>query len=132
MREQWCRIERDRHHLLLRTQFDQPIGSFQAIKHKCADMAIAAEMAWAQTTYAALALHEARADAPFQATAAKAVAGRGAVNNASTNIQVHGGIGFTEDHHAHRFLKRARLLDLASGTLRQRKDFLMAQPAPMH
>ena len=64
-----------------RVQFDRPIGANQAIKHPCADMAVRAELAWAQTLFAALATDERRQDAEFTAVAAKVVAADAAERN---------------------------------------------------
>ena len=69
-------------HAKQRVQFDRPIGVNQAVKHPCADMAVRAELAWAQTLVAALAVDERREDAEFQALAAKVVAGHAAEQNA--------------------------------------------------
>lgn len=93
-----------------RRQFGRPIGSFQAIKHHCANMAIAARNARDQVGFASVAIDQARPDAAFQADCALLVAADAALGNASTNIQVHGGIGFSEEAMPHLLLKRARLL----------------------
>lgn len=92
-----------------RIQFGRPIGVNQAIKHMCADMAVAADAALAQTLFAAIALESGRADAPFQILSAKSVASRAAVDNAAAGIQVHGGMGYTYEHDAHLYLKRAHV-----------------------
>jgi alkylation response protein AidB-like acyl-CoA dehydrogenase len=97
-------------HAQTRVQFGQPIGSFQGVKHKVADMGLAAELAWCQTLYAALALREGLADATFQCVNAKMLAARGAIDSCRATIQVHGGMGFTAELNAHLFLKRAHLL----------------------
>jgi len=99
----------------VREQFGQPIGAFQAIKHRCADMAIAAHGARELTVYAAIALAESRGDAAILADAALNFAARAARENAGGNIQVHGGMGFSAECDAHQFLKAAHLLDAASG-----------------
>lgn len=98
----------------IRNQFGKPIGSFQAIKHFAADMATAAESATALTHFAALAMRNAWGDEAAQVSAAKLVAARAAVTGAARNIQIHGGIGFTAECDAHRFLKRAHLMDRLS------------------
>ena len=99
----------------VREQFGHPIGSFQAVKHRCADMAMAAEAAYAQTTFAALSLQAGEVDAPFQVAVATVIAAEWALANARSGIQVHGGIGFTSECDAHWFLKRAHLLEQLSG-----------------
>jgi alkylation response protein AidB-like acyl-CoA dehydrogenase len=99
----------------MRRQFGKPIGAFQAIKHHCADMAISAEMLSAQIDMAALAVRNGREDGAFQTAAARLLAPRVALANARQCIQVHGGIGFSEEAHAHRFLKQAHLLRQLGG-----------------
>jgi alkylation response protein AidB-like acyl-CoA dehydrogenase len=99
-----------------REQFGRPIGSFQAIKHHCADMAIAASCARDQVSFAAVALDERRADATLQVESALWVAGSAARDNAGTNIQIHGGMGFSDEADPHLLLKRAQLaITLAGG-----------------
>lgn len=100
----------------LREQFGRPIGTFQAIKHHCADMAIAARCARDQVSFAAVALDEQRPDAEVQIESALLVAGQAALDNAGRNIQIHGGIGFSDEADPHLFLKRAQLqLAIAGG-----------------
>jgi alkylation response protein AidB-like acyl-CoA dehydrogenase len=102
-----------------RVQYGKPIGTFQAVKHRCADMALRAERAWAQTAVAALQIRAGGATAAFEGLAAKVVAADAAISNARDNIQNHGGIGFTSEHSAHRYLKRAHVLEYAFGTGRE-------------
>ena len=99
-----------------RQQFGKPIGVFQAIKHKCADMASRCEAATWQTFYAALAVRDGHADATFQASAAKLLSAKAATENGQANILVHGGYGVTAEYDAHLFLKRSHVLDLLIGT----------------
>src|SRR5262249_22165892 len=99
-----------------RQQFGKPNGSFQAIKHRCADMAVRAEVARSVVTYAAVALAEGEPDAARHAGIAKALAGTAALANATDNIQNHGGMGYTWESDAHLYLKRARLLEHCFGT----------------
>ena len=113
----------------LREQFGKPIGSFQAIKHICADMAIRAEAALCQTRFAALTFDQARSDADFHATAAKIVAVTAATKNASANIQVHGAFGFTAEADAHHYLKRAHLIDMLWGDIKSQRAHLLSLPA---
>jgi alkylation response protein AidB-like acyl-CoA dehydrogenase len=99
-----------------REQFGRPIGSFQAIKHHCANMAIRARCARDQTNFAAVALDEGRGDAQLQVECALLVAGTAALENASKNIQLHGAMGFSDEADPHLFLKRAQLqLAIAGG-----------------
>jgi alkylation response protein AidB-like acyl-CoA dehydrogenase len=99
-------------HAKTRVQFGRPIGAFQGVKHKCADMALAAEAAWSQTVYAALSLQAGSTDAPFQALNAKLIASEAALESARHTIQIFGGMGFTAEVDAHLYLKRAHLLSL--------------------
>jgi alkylation response protein AidB-like acyl-CoA dehydrogenase len=94
----------------VREQFGKPIGHFQAVKHKCADMALHAEAAWCETIYAALDLDVGGAGAAFHVLNAKMLAARTAIASAKENIQVHGGMGYTTEVPAHHFIKRARVL----------------------
>jgi alkylation response protein AidB-like acyl-CoA dehydrogenase len=100
----------------LREQFGRPIGTFQAIKHHCANMALAARCACDQVSFAAVALDEGKPDAALQVESAVYVAGSAALDNCGKNIQVHGGIGFSDEADPHRLLKRARVLvEIAGG-----------------
>jgi len=112
-----------------REQFGQPVGGFQAVKHRCADMAVKSESALTQVHYAAIAFHDGQHDDHrFQIEAAAVVAARAAVENAEINIQNHGGIGFTLEHTAHRYVTRARVLAGLRGGLRTHLADLLAQP----
>ncbi|NBU84806.1 MAG: acyl-CoA dehydrogenase [Sphingomonadaceae bacterium] len=94
----------------IREQFERPIGWFQAIKHICADTAVRCAVARSQLYYAACALDAGDAEAAFHIAAAKRLADQAALENARANIQVHGGIGMTDDATPHLCLKRAHLL----------------------
>ncbi len=99
-----------------REQFGRVIGSFQAVKHLCADMLVRAEVARAAVYAAAVTLDGRSDDDPVRAaTAAKIMAGDAAIANGKTGIQVHGGIGFTWEVDAQRFWKRAVVLDTHFG-----------------
>ena len=111
----------------IREQFGKPIGSFQAIKHKCADMAIRAEAARCQSHFASVSLAKQASDALFQVSASKIVAVEAAIENAGDNIQVHGAIGFTSEIDAHWFLKRARIMDALGGNIAEQKRALLEQ-----
>jgi len=93
-----------------RQQFGRPIGSFQAVKHLCAGMLCRGERATALAWDAARAVDEAPDEHPLAAAAAAAVALDAAVDNAKDCIQVLGGIGFTWEHDAHLYLRRALAL----------------------
>jgi alkylation response protein AidB-like acyl-CoA dehydrogenase len=94
----------------IREQFGKPIGSFQAIAHMCADCAMRGEAAVAQSNFAAIAIRDGHVDAAFQVGAAYLVSADAAFRNATSGIQVHGGMGFAAESDAHLYLKRAVLL----------------------
>ena len=91
----------------IRQQFGRPIATFQAVKHHCANMLVAAELAAAATWDAGRAGIGGGDQLSHTAAIAAALAVPAAVSNASLNIQVHGGIGFTWEHDAHLYLRRA-------------------------
>lgn len=113
----------------IRVQFGRPIGVNQAIKHACADMAVRAEAAASQLFFAAVCVSTDRADAEFQALSAKIVGDAAAVANSAANIQVHGGMGYTYEHDANLYLKRAHVLEHAFGERTDHLANLLAQPA---
>ena len=100
-----------------RAQFGRPIGTFQAVKHHCANMVSAARRARDQTCFAAVAVDEGRDDAALQVECALFVAGSAALENAGKNIQIHGGMGFSDEADPHLLLKRAQLLIAIAGGL---------------
>jgi alkylation response protein AidB-like acyl-CoA dehydrogenase len=89
-----------------RRQFGHTIGSFQAIRHLLADMYVDVESSWSSVLYAAASLDEREPDALRTAAIAKAYAGRATREVAHNALQVFGGIAFTAEHPAHRFLRR--------------------------
>jgi alkylation response protein AidB-like acyl-CoA dehydrogenase len=89
-----------------RRQFGHSIGSFQAIRHLLADMYVDVESSWSSVLYAAAALDEREADSLRTASIAKAYSARATRNAAHGALQVFGGIAFTAEHPAHRFLRR--------------------------
>ncbi|MEJ0048915.1 MAG: acyl-CoA dehydrogenase family protein [Rhodospirillales bacterium] len=93
---------------LQRVQFGRPIGSFQAMKHRMADMKVKLEAARSAASWAATLLVESSPDAFAACAAARAYCTDAYLDIASEGIQLHGGVGFTWDHHAHLFFKRAR------------------------
>jgi alkylation response protein AidB-like acyl-CoA dehydrogenase len=113
----------------VRVQFGKPIGVNQAIKHRCADMAMRSAAARSQVCFAAITVDERRPDETFQATAAKVVATDAALENAGECIQVHGGIGYTYEHDANLYLKRAHVLDRALGDRRHHLGILADLPS---
>jgi alkylation response protein AidB-like acyl-CoA dehydrogenase len=93
----------------VRTQFGRPIGSFQAIKHKCADMLLAVESARSAAYWATCSAQtESDAELAIAASVAKSYASEAYTQVTAECIQVHGGIGFTWEHDAHLYFKRAR------------------------
>lgn len=102
----------------VRETFGRKIGAWQAVRHPCADMAVRVEAARAELWYAATALKENRADAETHLDAAKHLANLAAHANADANIQLHGGIGVTDEHNAHLLLKHAMMLSRLFGTKR--------------
>jgi alkylation response protein AidB-like acyl-CoA dehydrogenase len=108
-----------------RHQFGNPIGVYQAVKHRCADMALWAEAAWSQTAWAALSLSAGDRDADFQVTNAKAVAGDSAIDAARRAVQIYGGMGFTAEVNVHLFLKRAHVYDQIGGDCKKLYESLV-------
>jgi alkylation response protein AidB-like acyl-CoA dehydrogenase len=99
----------------VRVQFGRPIGSFQAIKHKCADMLLEVESAKSAAYYAMWAASEMNEELPVVASLAKAYCSDAYFHAAAENIQIHGGIGFTWEHPAHLYFKRAKTDELLFG-----------------
>jgi alkylation response protein AidB-like acyl-CoA dehydrogenase len=99
-----------------RRQFARQIGSFQAIKHRLADLWVGVTQARAAARYAAACLADDSPDAPLAVSLAKACCGDVAVKAAEECIQLHGGIGFTWEHPAHLYLKRAKASSIGFGT----------------
>ncbi|HVE91480.1 MAG TPA: acyl-CoA dehydrogenase family protein [Actinomycetota bacterium] len=98
-----------------RVQFGRPIGSFQAVKHKCADMLVDVEMARSAMYYAAWAASSDDSELPLAASVAKAYCGDAFTRVAANGIQVHGGIGFTWEHDMHLYFKRAKANEMLLG-----------------
>ena len=98
-----------------RFQFGRPIGSFQAVKHKCADMLVQVELAEAAAREAARLADESSPDFAVAAATAHACCSRALMFAAAENIQVHGGIGFTWEHPAHLYFRRAKSSQMLFG-----------------
>jgi alkylation response protein AidB-like acyl-CoA dehydrogenase len=107
-----------------RVQFDVPIGSFQAIQHKLADMSLALERATAAVHYAAMTVDAADADRTRACHVAKAAAGDAARQILKDGIQIHGGIGYTWEHDLHLYLRRATADEYLLGTTAWHHDRL--------
>ena len=99
-----------------RKQFARPVGSFQGLKHRLADLWVSVTQARAASRYAAACLATGSADAKIAVALAKAYCSEVAVQAAQECVQMHGGIGFTWEHPAHLFLKRAKADSIAFGT----------------
>jgi alkylation response protein AidB-like acyl-CoA dehydrogenase len=99
-----------------RRQFARPVGSFQALKHRLADVWVAVSQARAASRYAAACLASGDPDAKVAVAIAKAYCSEAAVHAAQECVQLHGGIGFTWEHPAHLYLKRAKADSVGFGT----------------
>jgi len=109
-----------------RYQFGRPIGSFQAIKHKCANMLMEVEMARSAAYYAGWAAAEDPEELPLAASLAKAYCSDAFFHCAAENIQIHGGIGFTWEHDAHLYFRRAKSSEIYLGDATYHRE-LVAQ-----
>ena len=99
----------------VRVQFGRPIGSFQAIKHKCADMLLEVESAKSAAYYGLWCASEMNDELASTASLAKAYCSEAYFHASAENIQIHGGIGFTWEHPAHLYFKRAKSSELMFG-----------------
>ena len=117
-------LELAREYAAQRRQFGHPIGSFQAIRHLLADMYVEVESSWSSVLYAAAALDEREPDALRTASIAKAYTGRATQDVAHGALQVFGGIAFTAEHPAHRFLRRIVVRAGQFGTPREHEQRL--------
>jgi alkylation response protein AidB-like acyl-CoA dehydrogenase len=108
----------------VRVQFGRPIGSFQAIKHKCADMLLEVESAKSAAYYAGWCASELNDELPSVASLAKAYCSDAYFHAAAENIQIHGGIGFTWEHPAHLYFKRAKSSELLFGDPTYHRELL--------
>ncbi len=108
-----------------RVQFGREIGSFQAIKHKCADMLLAVELAKSAAYYAAAAADDDDPDLPALSALAKAAASDAYVQAASDSIQIHGGMGFTWENDTHLYFKRAKSSEVFLGDPNYHRELLL-------
>jgi alkylation response protein AidB-like acyl-CoA dehydrogenase len=115
-----------------RVQFGQKIGTFQAVSHPCADMALRCEAAVSQVKMAAITLRDGRTDREFQVRAARIVALNAALANASASVQLHGGMGFAAEYPVQFFLKRAHLLDQIGGAMAAQLDGFLRLSYPAY
>jgi len=107
-----------------RVQFGRPIGSFQAIKHKCANMLVQVESARSASYFAACTAAEDGEDLPLAASLAKAYCSDAYFRCAAENVQIHGGIGFTWEHDAHLYLKRAKSSETLLGDASHHRELV--------
>ncbi len=107
-----------------RVQFGRPIGSFQAIKHKCADMLLEVESAKSAAYYGLWCAAEMNDELPSVASLAKSYCSEAYFHAAAENIQIHGGIGFTWEHPAHLYFKRAKSSELMFGDPSYHRELL--------
>jgi alkylation response protein AidB-like acyl-CoA dehydrogenase len=105
-----------------RKQFDRPIGAYQGVSHRCAQMMLETEGARAATLYASWSADHEPESLPLGASMAKAYAADAGWRVTASSLQVHGGIGFTWEHDLHWFLKRARTNGALFGSAREHRD----------
>jgi len=108
----------------VREQFGQPIGSFQAIRHRCAEMLLEAENAHAAVYYAAWALTAGAEDAAVASSICKSYVNEAARRVCGDAIQVHGGIGFTWEYDLHLYMKRAKALEPLYGDTEYHRELI--------
>jgi alkylation response protein AidB-like acyl-CoA dehydrogenase len=114
-------------YLKVRHQFGRPIGSFQALKHRCADLLLEVESLRSAIQYAAAAVAEDSPEVPTVAPLVKAYASDVYFHVAAESIQMHGGIGFTWEHDAHLYFKRAKASELFLGDATLHRERLAAK-----
>jgi alkylation response protein AidB-like acyl-CoA dehydrogenase len=112
-------LELAREYAAQRQQFGRPIGSFQAVRHILADMFVRLESSWSSVLYAAAALDERTSDATRTAAIAKAYSARATQEVAHGALQVFGGVAFTAEHPAHRYLRRIVVRGAGFGSARE-------------
>jgi len=111
----------------VREQFGRPIGSFQAIKHKCADMLVEVESSTSAAYAAGAALDENSPESALLASLAKAYCSEAFCHVAAENIQIHGGIGFTWEHPAHLYFRRAKSSEMLLGTPTHHRERMLEE-----
>ncbi|MFD7205473.1 acyl-CoA dehydrogenase family protein [Streptomyces sp. NPDC059893] len=119
-------------YMKVRVQFGQPLGSFQAVKHACASMAVAVQGTRAATAYAAMAADAGSSDAARAACVAASYASAAAGEVAGSALQLHGGIGFTWEHELHLYLRRAKTDAVLYGDASVHRDRLCTLIRPTH
>jgi alkylation response protein AidB-like acyl-CoA dehydrogenase len=114
-------------HLTVREQFGRPIGSFQALQHRMADLVVAFEAAISTADHAVGAVVDRSPELPVVAPLAKSVCADAAYRIAAETIQLHGGIGFTWEHEAHFYFRRATALTLLLGTSQEQRRLVASR-----
>ncbi len=107
-----------------RKQFDRPIGSYQAVSHRCAQMLLEVEGARSASYYAAWTAESEPETLALAASMAKAYASDAGWRVCTSSLQVHGGIGFTWEHDLHFFLKRAKVDGLLYGSAKEHREIV--------
>ena len=120
-------LDMARDYAVLRTQFGRPIGSFQAVKHKLADVLLEVEAARSAAWYGLWAADRRRDELPAVASIAKATCSAAAYLATAENVQVHGGIGYTWEHPAHLYFRRATTSRIWLGGPADHYERLLAQ-----
>jgi len=120
-------LEMARDYAMRRYAFGRPIGSFQALKHKMADMYIAATLARSNCYYGAWALDTQAPELPLAAATARVSATQAFHQCAKENIQIHGGMGFTWEFNCHLYYRRSKLLAVNLGSLHRWQDLLITR-----
>jgi alkylation response protein AidB-like acyl-CoA dehydrogenase len=124
----WC-LDTTVTYLKTREQFGRPIGSFQALAHRAADLAVELSAATSTAYYAAWAVDGAPSELAVVAPLANAVCTEAAYRIAADTIQMHGGIGFTWEHDAHLYFKRATANRLLLGDARSQRELVASRAA---
>ncbi len=120
-------LEMAKDYALNRYAFGRPIGSYQAIKHKLADMYVKNELARSNAYYGAWALDTGASELPLAAASARVSASEAYWNAAKENLQTHGGIGYTWEMDCHLFYRRSQQLGLVAGGAKAWKERLVTQ-----
>jgi alkylation response protein AidB-like acyl-CoA dehydrogenase len=120
-------LEMGRDYALDRIAFGRPIGSFQAIKHKLADIYVKKELAKSNAYYGAMMLNDEGSELPEAAAASRIAANDAYVFAAQENLQTHGGIGYTWEANTQFHYRRAKLLALTVGSAAQWKEKLASR-----
>ncbi len=119
-----CCLDQATDYAKTRLQFGRPIGSYQAIKHKCADMLVSVEFAKSAAYAACFAAADGDDDLAERAALAKAYCSEAYFDAAAENIQIHGGMGFTWEASPHLYFKRAKASDLYLGDAAHHRERL--------